>query len=71
MQEPESKAYFHKRAEEERAAAERARDERAARSHRELARRFDDLAKRGGDERLWSEPGERPAVLPAEFRILP
>ena len=69
MTKSDSTDYFHRRALEERAAAELAQDERAANSHRELARRYDEKAKDGlGGEADEPESG---SVLPDEFQILP
>jgi hypothetical protein len=69
MTRPDSADYFHRRALEERAAAELAHDERAANSHRELARRYDEKAEDGpGAE---AEEPEFGSVLPDEFQILP
>ena len=69
MTKSDSADYFHRRALEERAAAELAQDERAANSHRELARRYDEKAKDGlGGEADEPESG---SVLPDEFQILP
>ncbi len=70
MQRFDPQQYFARRAAEERAAAERARDERAAQPHRELARRYADVAK--GDLKLVSDTFAPSATgLPAEFTILP
>ena len=70
MQQPGSKDYFQRRAEQERTAAEQAGDERAAQSHRELAERYDEMAKQ--------EPGEirgddqpQSGIMPKDFRIVP
>jgi hypothetical protein len=62
--------YFERRAEEERAAAQRATNERAAQSHRELADRYHDLAT--GAEQPLSEDGAGDAgILWKDFRIVP
>ena len=45
MEGPDSKDYFERRADEEMKAAAEAQDVRAAESHRELARRYDQKAK--------------------------
>jgi hypothetical protein len=45
MDQPSSHDYFRIRAEEERAAAEQAEDERAAHSHRELAEHYERLSE--------------------------
>ena len=68
MTKPDLTAYFHRRALEERAAAELAQDERAANSHRELARRYEEKAEVGEYE---TEEPEHGNVLPDEFQILP
>jgi hypothetical protein len=68
MTKPDRTDYFHKRADEERAAAELAKDERAANSHRELARRYDEKAEVGEHEMEEPEQGN---LLPNEFQILP
>jgi hypothetical protein len=70
MNERPGRDYYEKRAAEERAAADRAADERIAEPHRELARRYDELAsgeREAGDE----TPADAPAGLAPEFRILP
>jgi hypothetical protein len=72
MQDAQQKAYFHLRAEEERVAADKAADQRAAQSHRSLAARYD--AKANGSpvrEIHEGEPEEEGQVLPKDFRILP
>ena len=62
--------YFLRRAEEERAAAKRARDPRAEQSHLDLAERYADAARTVTDaadiERVEAAP-----ILQPEFRILP
>ena len=71
MPKPDSKDYFERRAEQERTAAERCADERAAQSHRELADHYRQIAE--GAERLPAsdpKPNE-PGILPKDFRILP
>ena len=47
MQDIESSEYFLRRAGEERAAAQRATDERAALTHDEMARRYEEVARNG------------------------
>ena len=70
METGERKEYFEKRAADERLAADQAGDERAAELHRELARRYDELAT--GPETPPSEvPADLVAGIPSEFRILP
>jgi hypothetical protein len=63
--------YFERRAEEERAAAQDAADERAAQSHRELAEEY---LKRASGEREETAPEEETnelGTLGREFRIVP
>jgi hypothetical protein len=67
----EQTAYFLRRAEEERAAAANASDERAAQSHRSLAARYDAKAKGSPVRELKLNEAESGAVLSKEFRILP
>ena len=72
MTDSPSHDYFQRRAEEEREAAERAADERAAHSHRELADHYERLAGDEGPGRADVEEGAQAAgTLPREFRILP
>jgi len=67
MEEAETKDYFERRAAEEREAADQAQDVRAAQSHREMARRYDEKARN-----LPATPAEDSmSGLPREFRILP
>ena len=66
--------YFIRRASEEQAAAERARDPRARQSHLDLAERYSDAARKG-EIAPFADPDEAqlamtPAISP-EFRILP
>jgi hypothetical protein len=70
MDAADSRNYFERRAAQERAAAERAQDERIAQPHRELARRYDDLAS-GAEQIDGEEMPEMIAGLAPEFRILP
>lgn len=70
MQDPQESEYFEHRAEEERTAADRATDERAAKSHRELAKRYERQAEAnagGRDEDEASNPG----TLSKDFKIIP
>jgi hypothetical protein len=71
MQEGQSKDYFERRADEERAAADQAADERAAQSHRELSERYRDVAN--GSEPVPGDDAEAPdpGILPRDFRIVP
>ncbi len=69
MEEIESRQYFEKRAEEERAAAEQANDARAREMHLELARRYAEKAA-GKSKDAPDQPGSA-TILPNEFRILP
>ena len=69
MDQPASHEYFQIRAEEEHEAAARARDERAARSHLELAAAYEKLAQGVGVSVTDDEPRDG-GTLPREFRIL-
>jgi len=71
MQQPSPTDYFQRRAEEERAAAANAADERAAQSHRSLAARYDAKAKGSPVRELKIEGTDDGSILPKEFRILP
>ena len=68
MNQPQPRSHYLRRAEQERAAAAAAVDERAAQLHPRLAEEYDKRA--AGDE---PEPRDEPAasILAAEFRILP
>jgi hypothetical protein len=68
MEQPGTDDYFERRAEEERAASERANDKRAAQAHRELAEEY---RKRAGESRIFAvdEPGQ--AILNKGFHIIP
>ncbi len=72
METQQSGDYYARRAEEERAAADHAADERAAQPHRELADRYGRLA--AGKELAANDrdgPMSDPGILPKEFRIVP
>jgi hypothetical protein len=71
MQEGQSKDYFQRRADEERAAADQAADERAAKSHRELSEHYRNVAS--GSEQVPRDEDEAadPGILPRDFRIVP
>jgi hypothetical protein len=71
MQHPPSKDYFERRADEENTAAEKASDERAAQSHRELSEHYRNIAK--GSEEAPSDDDDEPkgGMLPTNFRIVP
>jgi hypothetical protein len=71
MSERQSMDYFERRAEEERAAAEHAGDERAAQSHRELSDHYRNIAS--GSERPPMDDGDRSddGTVPNNFRIVP
>ncbi len=72
MQDIEQSEYFNRRAEEEREAADKASDERAAESHRELADRYDAKAKddaESEEEHSGDEPEN--GTLSKDFHILP
>lgn len=72
MEPPEAhREYFLRRAEQERTAAARAVDARAAQSHWDLAARFDALANDGIPELWVNPPAQSPGTLPAELRIIP
>jgi len=71
MQDAEQTDYFHRRAEEERAAAEQASDERAAQSHRSLAARYDAKANGSPVREIAEDASEEGSVLPKDFHILP
>jgi len=67
--------YFLRRADEERAAAERASDPRAQQSHHDLAERYADAARTVAEakELIETDPAQiisTPTLQP-EFRILP
>ena len=64
--------YFRRRADEEKAAAERASDPRARQSHIDLAERYADASRAidGGAKAGEAEPVPIPLLRP-EFRILP
>jgi hypothetical protein len=63
--------YFRRRAEEEMAAAQKARDERAAQTHRALAARYE--AKANGSPVRDAHAGEPEdgSILSSDFTILP
>lgn len=71
MQGVEQAAYFLRRAEEERAAAAKASDERAAQSHRSLAARYDAKAKGSPVREIHLNETDNANGLSKEFRILP
>ena len=67
------RAYLHRRASEEQAAAQRSDSEKARELHMELAARYRDAAEVRVTPRLPEpEPEPEPAVhgLPLEFKIL-
>lgn len=70
MSNQSSQDHLRSRAEQERAAAECAGDERAAQAHRELAEYYEKLA---AGEPLPDERCERPAagIVSTNFRIIP
>ena len=66
--------YFMRRAGEERAAAERARDPRARQSHHDLAERYSNAARANesaNDDALATDVGAAMPLFQPEFRILP
>ena len=71
MPDPDQRQYFEKRAREERQAAEGAGDERVAQPHRELANRYDQVAKGEIDISGGDDGTEVMTGLSPEFRILP
>lgn len=71
MQDAEQTDYFSRRAEEERAAADNASDERAAQSHRSLAARYDAKAKGSPVRELKNHDDQERGTLPKDFSILP
>jgi hypothetical protein len=71
MQKLQSKDYFARRSDQERAAAEQARDARAAQSHRELAERYRNLANGSEQLPVDEDGGGEHGILTKEFRIVP
>ena len=71
MQDADQVDYFERRAEEERAAAANASDERAAQSHRALAARYEAKSKGGPVHEVGVDADDDGNVLPKEFRSLP
>jgi len=68
MQAADSRNYYTQRAAEELAKAERCSDERAAQSHRDLARCYQEQA----DGNPADTPEDNaPNILPKDFQILP
>jgi len=63
--------YFSRRADEERAAAAQAADARAAQSHRDLAARFDSLAKGGLEQARPDHPVQFAGTMAGRLRIIP
>jgi hypothetical protein len=70
MQQQGTWHYFERRAEEERAAALRATNERAAQVHRELAEHYGELAT-GGEQIANDESAAEAGILPKDFQIVP
>jgi hypothetical protein len=70
MQEHGALHYFERRAEEERDAARRATNERAARSHRELAEQYLKRAS-GAEQFLDNDPDVDAGILSKDFQIVP
>jgi pyridoxine/pyridoxamine 5'-phosphate oxidase len=62
--------YFRSRAEQERIAADRASDERAAQSHRELAEHYEKLAN-GSEQPALPAPAHGAGIVSNDFRIIP
>jgi hypothetical protein len=71
MQDLEQSGYFERRAEEEKAAAAGAADERAARTHRELAERYMRQAKGEAEATQEDEEPNNGGTLSSDFKILP
>ena len=71
MEHPDQADYFLRRAEEERAAADSAADERAAQTHLSLAARYEAMAKGGPVHELIGDGPQETTILPKQFRILP
>lgn len=71
MTRPAPNDYFERRAEEERLAADKAADARAAQSHRELSDRYRNIAC--GSEQLPIDDAvpSDDGILPQDFRIVP
>lgn len=61
--------YCRRRAAEEREAAAQAKDERAARAHRDLAEHFEGLSRQAGGAA--SVDRAPTSILAGEFRIIP
>jgi hypothetical protein len=70
MEQPESKDYFRRRAEEELAKAEQCGDGRAAQAHRDLARCYREQAD-AAPEDAGAPNHDASNILPKDFRILP
>ncbi len=70
MQNSDQSEYFERRAEEERAAADGAADERAEQSHRELANRYEKASK-GEEPSSDTEETEESGTVHEDFRIIP
>ena len=70
MSKSEPQEYYKRRAKEERIAAERASDERAAQSHRELLDQYERLADGEAPARA-ADDREKSGSVSKEFRILP
>ena len=71
MQQPDSQDYFARRAEQERAAAADATDERAALMHRQMAERYDELARGAAQPRGPDPMPTDRGILPRDLQIFP
>ena len=71
MQDTGCTEYFRRRADQERTAADQATDERAALTHREMAGRYDELARGIVPVSEAEPPPLRPGILPRDFQIVP
>ena len=70
MEDIDPSDYFRRRAEEERAAADSAADERAAQTHRALAARYDAKASGSPVRDAGKEPPRDAGTLSNDFTIL-
>ena len=71
MEQVDQSDYFRRRAEEERDAAHRAGDERAAQSHRALAARYDARARGSPVHDVTEDGTGSGGTLSDDFTILP
>ena len=71
MADQQAPAYFRRRAKQEQVAADEAADERAARSHRELAQEYRKLASGGRPSQHDESETPGNGILSSDFRIVP